>query len=92
MNNLIQEKIILMRKSQNRKTVIIHNLRGIKTLEDSYKVIKRDILEVFENAQERTDRATGCVFYDSDQLIHFIYAEAETEAGNFYNDKTSIKI
>jgi hypothetical protein len=34
---------------------VIHNLRGIKKIEDSKTALKRDILETFQNAEIKND-------------------------------------
>ena len=42
---------------------VIHNLRGIKTLEDAKIAIKRDIENVFVDVEERTHHGTGAIYY-----------------------------
>ena len=96
MSNIIQEKLIAMIGGQkNGKSImLIHNLKNINTLKQMDEAISRDILEVFTNARKEVDERTGCVFYKSDKIIHFIYAEEGqgSEAGRFYNNKTTNKI
>ncbi len=67
---------------------VIHNLRGIKTLEDAKIAIKRDIEDVFIDAEQRYDHGTGAVYYQSQGMFHYIFAEHETDAGYFYNENT----
>ena len=42
---------------------VIHNLRGIKTLEDAKIAIKRDIEDVFVDAELKKHRVTGAIYY-----------------------------
>ena len=67
---------------------VIHNLRGIKTLENAKIAIKRDIEDVFIGAELREHHATGAIYYLSKGMIHFIFAEHETDAGNYYNENS----
>lgn len=74
---------------------MIHNLRNIVTLNDSISALNRDLYEVFENLEKKEqvlDEKTSCTYYVSDSFIHFIYAEKDTEAGDYYNMATSKKI
>jgi hypothetical protein len=42
---------------------VIHNLRGIKTLEDAKLAIKRDIEDIFIDVELNTHRGTGAIYY-----------------------------
>jgi hypothetical protein len=42
---------------------VIHNLRGIKKLEDAKIAIKKEIEDVFIDAEQRYDHRTGAVYY-----------------------------
>ena len=85
----------LTNASQNKLVILAHNFRNLKTLEDVDKAIKKDIFDVFGgegSVKKIVDKPTGAVYYQSNDIAHFIYAEEGTEAGNFYNKKTSEKL
>jgi len=73
-DNTDQEKLMKLRARANEikafknmgfapPVYVIHNLRGIKTLEDAKIAIKRDIEDVFIDAEQRYDHGTGAVYY-----------------------------
>lgn len=68
--------------------MIIHNFRGIKKLEDLELAIKEDIIDIFENPKPYHDSFTGANYYRSDNFIHYIMAEHDSEAGKKYNQYT----
>jgi hypothetical protein len=79
-------------RKEDKNIMLIHNLRNVKTKEQLETVIKRDILDVFENPIEEVDERTGCVYYRSKGIIHFLFAEDGSEAGNLRNEPTKEKI
>ena len=73
-DNTDQEKLMKLRARANEikafknmdfapPVYVIHNLRGIKTLEDAKIAIKRDIEDVFIDAEQRYDHGTEAVYY-----------------------------
>lgn len=68
--------------------MIIHNFRGIRTLEDLEIAIKEDILDIFENPQLKYDGFSKATYYKSENFIHYIMAEHDSEAGMKYNQAT----
>ena len=73
-DNTDQEKLMKLRARANEikssknldfapPVYVIHNLRGIKTLEDSKIAIKRDIEDVFVDAELKKHRVTGAIYY-----------------------------
>lgn len=74
-------------KNGGIKLLVIHNFRGIKTIDDLNLAIDRDILKVF-NATKETCSQTQGVFYSSKKILHYIIAEEGSVVGNIYNSKT----
>jgi hypothetical protein len=75
MNNLIQEKLMIMQEKSDDTIVLIHNLRNIKTMKDAELAIKRDIIEVFPTAVPDECFITKAKYYKSNGIVHFIFAE-----------------
>ena len=73
-DNTDQEKLMKLRAKANEikssknlffapSVHVIHNLREIKTLEDAEIAIKRDIEDVFVDAELKKHRVTGAIYY-----------------------------
>ncbi len=72
-------------KKTDDRMILVHNLRGIKTLEDVEKVVKRDLL-IFDPIERVESKETKPFFYlRSKEIIHIIFAEDKSEAGHIFN-------
>ena len=83
---------MVMKERTEKTIVLIHNLRNIKTMEQAKQAIDRDILKIFPNVQLEECPTTKAQFYKSDGIVHFIFAEQDSDAGNYYNLQTADKI
>lgn len=50
--------------------------------------IKQDILDIFEDSKLQYDDYSGATYYKSENFIHYIFAEQDSEAGLKYNQAT----
>jgi len=73
-DNTDQEKLMKLRARSNEikafknmdyapPVYVIHNLRGIRTLEDAKIAIKRDIEDVFIDVELMNHHGTGAIYY-----------------------------
>ena len=73
----------------DQKLILIHNFKSAKTKNEVLKQAFEDIQKHFPNAGQTVDSEYYCVHYLTKNSVHYIYAEEGTEAGKFYNEKTS---
>lgn len=79
-------------KDPNKRILIVHNFKHIKTRDQIKKFIKTDILNSF-NVSKSLIPNSEVPFYiekrkNMENVIHYIMACENSEAGDFYNNQT----